>query len=147
MQVSEKSGLVLYGEMVKWLKRRLLNDLSDDPRISNIIEYLETLTRITSYSEAYLNRTWSAISNMAKNNDLFIMRLTCEMMRDCINGSDEYELVCDHISFAEGIHHISGTVIGDMYKRLPSKDYMNDTLKNNPWVLFLITLEDSVRTI
>lgn len=139
-------GKAIYLNMVKWLRNRLNYDLVNDLRIDAIASYIEGLTRITIFTEAYIDRTYNGLSTLDNSNImLFVLRITSEMCRECIFSKDEYVAVCSHLGHAEGFHCTKDSTMVDIVDRLPSIDYSTSVFINNPWATFIITLEDALR--
>lgn len=113
--------------------------------LDSLMEAIGSLNRPAMYSDAYISRTWSILTDTVDNMDMLILKLTSDTLRCCVDGEAEYVALCNQILFSEAIHSKAAETLGEStISRLPSYEKDTNTIHNNPWSILTIAIEDYV---
>ena len=141
-----RQGKEVYHEILTFIPIMADEWGTDNPVVKDLLKVLSELNRPVAYSEAYIVRLWATLTNTRDTMDMFILDATSVLIRHCVDGESELINLCRHLALAESIHSNSTDALDTgLIERLPSINNTTDILRNNPWAIFTIALEDYLK--
>ena len=143
--------LNLYKSSVLYLKKRNTVYLKADPNafknIQSLAKSLDKYNLCLLLSQGYENRIWTDICSKNKGIDTFIIDETILFFKNNIYSKEAFYALIDHIAFSQCIINSDNTAIDfHIVKNMSQKESVIQTLKSNPWLLYLSLFNDCLNT-
>lgn len=140
--------LTLYKESINFIKKRnakLINSGGSDKEcIDAICKVLDRYNLFLLLGEGYETRVWDDLLNENDRLKTFLIDETVFYIKNNIDSESTFNALVEHIAFSQCILNkldsaVDITIIGGM----PKVKQATNTLKSNPWLLYLSLLIDS----